>query len=80
MVSILAAYVLAVAGASTVKAKSLERPREKLWLLAAFPAMHIGWGVGFWEGFLRDLTRRSALQQPVLAQPDAASEPESISS
>ncbi len=80
MVSILAPYVLAVAGASTAKAKSLERPREKLWLLAAFPAMHIGWGVGFWEGFLRDLTRRSALQQPVLAQPDAASEPESISS
>ncbi|MBA3628057.1 MAG: glycosyltransferase family 2 protein [Actinobacteria bacterium] len=68
MVRILGPYVLVVVGTSATMAKSLEQPQDELWLLAAFPAMHIGWGLGFWQGILRDLTLRSTtLKRPVLA-------------
>lgn len=67
-VGVLAPYILTVVGISAAKSNSLEQPKEKLGLLAAFPAMHLGWGLGFWEGLVRDFTHRSTtLQRPVLA-------------
>ena len=43
-------YVIALAGASVITARRLEDPRAKAAVPAAFAAMHVGWGIGFWEG------------------------------
>ena len=42
-------YVLALAVASALSGRSLP-PDARRWLPPAFAAMHLGWGIGFWEG------------------------------
>jgi succinoglycan biosynthesis protein ExoA len=52
-----APYAAALAAASALTARSGPDRAARLRLPAAFAAMHIGWGVGFWEGFLRRTTK-----------------------
>lgn len=53
-------YVIALAGASWSVARRLEPPARPF-VAPAFVAMHISWGVGFWQGALSTLGRRSRL-------------------
>jgi hypothetical protein len=43
------AYGLALAAASALTARTVAGVRARLSLPAAFAAMHLGWGVGFWQ-------------------------------
>lgn len=45
-------YPLATLAASMSTAVKVADPVARLYLPAAFVAMHVGWGVGFWEGVL----------------------------
>jgi hypothetical protein len=39
--------------ASAVTAARVEDRRAKRYVPAAYVAMHVGWGLGFWSGLLR---------------------------
>jgi succinoglycan biosynthesis protein ExoA len=56
--AVLAPYgaVLAVGAASTVR--ELSSREEQVWVVPAFAALHMGWGVGFWEELVRQLVGR----------------------
>jgi cellulose synthase/poly-beta-1,6-N-acetylglucosamine synthase-like glycosyltransferase len=58
--ALLSPYALALGGASAVTAKTLDDPHARRCVPAAFAAMHIGWGVGFWTGCLSWLPRRTS--------------------
>lgn len=45
-----APYAIGVGAASRIAARKLEDRAARLFVPAAFVAMHIGWGLGFWEG------------------------------
>lgn len=47
-----APYAGAVAAASLATGRRLETGRERLHLPGAFVAMHVGWGLGFWQAAL----------------------------
>lgn len=51
-VAAVAPYVTAVAVASGATSRHVDRGSRR-WLPAAFAAMHVGWGIGFWTGVLR---------------------------
>lgn len=53
-------YLAAVAGASLWTARSLD-PKARPYVAPAFLAMHMGWGLGFWQGTLRLAAVRSDL-------------------
>ena len=55
-----AVYLLGLAFATAHTSRGLDR-RARPYLPAAFLAMHVGWGLGFWEGLAR---RRVAHQSP----------------
>jgi succinoglycan biosynthesis protein ExoA len=46
----LAPYAVAIAAATAKTASRLESRGDQMKLPGAFVAMHVGWGVGFWEG------------------------------
>lgn len=46
------AYALVVLIAAAVTARRVDRAARP-WIAPAFVAMHVGWGVGFWEGVAR---------------------------
>ena len=46
-------YVAALAAACAIVAKRKRDLRAALWLPPAFLAMHLGWGLGFWEELIR---------------------------
>lgn len=48
-----APYAAAVTIASAVTASRVEDRRAKRYVPAAYVAMHVGWGLGFWSGLLR---------------------------
>jgi glycosyltransferase involved in cell wall biosynthesis len=50
-------YLVCLAGESLVLGRHLESSRERTMLPAAFAAMHVGWGVGFWAGAMSKLHR-----------------------
>ena len=50
--AVAAPYVAALALATATTAKSTPRGSRR-WLAPAFVAMHVGWGIGFWEGVAR---------------------------
>jgi succinoglycan biosynthesis protein ExoA len=52
-----APYLLGVAVASVETGRQLEATSDRLKLPAAFAAMHVGWGLGFWAGGIRHATR-----------------------
>ena len=55
-----AAYLLGLAFATAHTSRGLDR-RARPYLPAAFLAMHVGWGLGFWEGVIhRRLDRATA--------------------
>lgn len=50
-------YVAALLMATSSTAKETP-PGARRWIAPAFTAMHVGWGVGFWEGAARVASRR----------------------
>jgi succinoglycan biosynthesis protein ExoA len=50
-------YPAAVLAASALTAGEVDDPAGRVFLPGAFAAMHVGWGLGFWEGLL-DLAKR----------------------
>lgn len=46
------AYGTGVAVATVMTSPVLRQPGSRRWLAPAFVAMHVGWGLGFWEGLL----------------------------
>lgn len=48
-------YVAVVLAESVRSGAQLPSNRERVWLPAAFAAMHVGWGVGVWSGVRRTL-------------------------
>lgn len=54
----LAPYATAVAVATARTAGSLDAEARR-WVAPAFLAMHLGWGIGFWEGLIQGATSRS---------------------
>lgn len=61
LLAMLAPYGLALAAASARTAGELDTAEERSYVPAAFVAMHVGWGVGFWAA-LAD-TARSELRR-----------------
>jgi len=53
-----AAYAIALAGASLAVGRTLDWP-ARVRLPLVFAAMHLGWGIGFWEGLIQARTRKS---------------------
>lgn len=49
-------YAAAVAAASIVTARNVDRAARP-YVPSAFAAMHVGWGMGFWEGLARRAAR-----------------------
>jgi succinoglycan biosynthesis protein ExoA len=67
MLAMLGPYAAVVLGESLRSGRRLTSTRERLWLPAAFTAMHVGWGLGVWSGVrrtlwhgLRDSVRRTS--------------------
>ena len=50
--AMVAPYVAGLAAATAVTAKEVDPPARR-WVAPAFAAMHVGWGIGFWEGLTR---------------------------
>ena len=53
-----APYAAAIAAGSAVSARQVTEPAARAFLPAAFVAMHIGWGIGAWEGLAAEARRR----------------------
>lgn len=45
-----APYVVALVGATLRTSRRVDPPAQLAWVAPAFVAMHVGWGVGFWQG------------------------------
>jgi succinoglycan biosynthesis protein ExoA len=56
--AMMAPYALAVTAESLRSGRQLQGAGERLRLPAAFVAMHVGWGVGFWSGVRTTLPRQ----------------------
>ncbi len=61
-VAALAPYLTALAAGSVATARKLREPSARAWVPAAFAAMHIGWGIGFWEGLAKNPRKLPALR------------------
>ena len=57
MLAMLAPYAAVILGESVRSGGQLPSTRDRLWLPAAFAAMHVGWGLGVWSGIRRTLWR-----------------------
>lgn len=55
-------YLTALTAASVLTARRLRESKAKAWVPAAFAAMHIGWGIGFWEGLVKNPRKLPALR------------------
>jgi len=62
--AMLSPYLAGVAAASVLTGRRLDRRGDSVHVPAAFVAMHVAWGVGFWRGLvghgLSDLPARAA--------------------
>jgi succinoglycan biosynthesis protein ExoA len=47
-------YLLGLTAASVVTGRRVHGTKAKAWVPGAFLAMHLGWGLGFWEGLLAE--------------------------
>lgn len=56
--AMLAPYGAVIMAESIRSGRALPSNRERVWLPAAFMAMHVGWGVGVWSGVRRTLVGR----------------------
>lgn len=61
--ALLAPYLLAVVLESVRIGRRLETPSERVRLPAAFAAMHVGWGLGFWSGITANLASRTGVRK-----------------
>jgi succinoglycan biosynthesis protein ExoA len=68
---ILAPYPLALAAATLATARKV-RGSARWWIAPAFFAMHVGWGLGFWEGVLRPPVK--GLKREARGAPERSSE------
>ena len=50
--ALVAPYALALVAASAATARRLDDRGAQAWVAPAFLAMHVGWGVGFWQGIV----------------------------
>jgi cellulose synthase/poly-beta-1,6-N-acetylglucosamine synthase-like glycosyltransferase len=66
-------YLFGLAVASAVTAPKLDDHSARPWLPAAFAAMHLGWGIGFWEGLIGVLRSRSRGPERVSESPGTSS-------
>lgn len=57
--ALLSPYAAAITAESLRSARRLETPGERLRLPAAFVAMHVGWGLGFWSRLRGTLPARA---------------------
>ena len=55
-------YLSALTAASVITARRLREGKAKAWVPAAFAAMHVGWGIGFWEGLVKNPRKLPALR------------------
>jgi succinoglycan biosynthesis protein ExoA len=58
--ALVAPYAAALAAASVQTARTLDEPRARVFVPAAFLAMHVGWGIGFWSELLDVVRGRAA--------------------
>jgi cellulose synthase/poly-beta-1,6-N-acetylglucosamine synthase-like glycosyltransferase len=64
----LAAPYLGIVLAGTVTTIGrVQGTEERLWVAPAFVAMHVGWGLGFWEELLAQLRRRGGARPSIAA-------------
>lgn len=77
LAGMLGPYVAVVLGESMRSGRALPSPRERVWLPAAFVAMHVGWGLGVWSGIRRNLVRRLTGQSSSSTRPGPKSGPKS---
>ncbi len=57
-VILLGPYVAIVAAATASTGRNLEERDVRKWLPLVFPALHFGYGIGFWERLLSEVLRR----------------------
>ena len=69
--AMVAPYLFTLAVASVGTGAQLASRQERAWVAPAFLAMHLGWGVGFWEGL------GSVLMAGLRREPAAAARRES---
>ena len=63
-------YAIGLAVASVLTGRKLSSPEDRRWVPAAFVAMHVGWGLGFWEGVLGAAPRAASPDsQPASSPP-----------
>lgn len=68
LAALLAAPYVAVVVAGTAEVVGdLQDPADRRWVPAAFVALHVGWGVGFWRELVATLRRRGGAR-PSLAR------------
>jgi cellulose synthase/poly-beta-1,6-N-acetylglucosamine synthase-like glycosyltransferase len=48
--ALVAPYAALLLGSSVRTARKLDSPGDRIWVAPAFAAMHVGWGVGSWQG------------------------------
>jgi GT2 family glycosyltransferase len=71
-ITMVSPYVASVAAASVLTSRRLDHREDAIHLPAAFAAMHVGWGVGFWLGLLG----RSPVRRPGGAGERTAPDPQ----
>lgn len=64
-------YVISIAVATARAARELDDVSEVPYLAATFPAMHLGWGYGFWQGCI-DVLRDAWMGPDDVSQPRTA--------
>lgn len=57
-------YLAGVAAATVVLSREVREPAARLRLPAALVAMHVGWGLGFWEGLAQEVRRPEVRRLP----------------
>jgi succinoglycan biosynthesis protein ExoA len=58
--AMVAPYAAGLAAASVQTGRTLDRPGDRVFVPAAFLAMHVGWGVGFWSRVRDVVTGRAS--------------------
>jgi cellulose synthase/poly-beta-1,6-N-acetylglucosamine synthase-like glycosyltransferase len=65
--AVVAPYAALVAVGTARTVGRLEDPRDRTWVAPAFVALHLGWGVGFWEEALATAVGRGGARESLEA-------------
>ncbi|MDQ3985589.1 MAG: glycosyltransferase family 2 protein [Actinomycetota bacterium] len=60
--AVLVPYAAALTVATILTSRKLRDPQAKALVAPSFAAMHVGWGIGFWEGLIKNPRRLPALR------------------